>query len=247
MSTAIESTISGDCISLCGCAELYVSFYPHLKSHIVTQQQETSSATVCLKLFVFECWHCLWHKCVWLCLSEKEENAPKHNLCRKHPLIQWSQVNILLSVPHVCVFVSACVDDKCQECDLVGTFGIRDLSSFASVRVHDEARVRCRVFKHLFQLIHVFILKWPSSAQCGDNDLFTTQNVKGRERERGEWWGVRDKDGSDGGVVLSRKEWRMMGRFKQYQGREREKERAMRRMRLEPEVGEYWGMEWHMK
>ena len=44
----------------------------------------------------------------------------------------------------------------------------------------------CILSNTLFQPIHVFILNDPVFAPRRDNDLFTAERVKGRERERGE-------------------------------------------------------------
>lgn len=166
----------------------------------------------CLLVFVF--FKCIWqkHACQFL------RTAPKHSLCHKHPQIHGSQVNVFLSIPPCQL---ACVGDVCQVCEFaffLCVFGMRDLTSFASVHVYKS--MVCMTthmciasfffFLNASRLIHVFIRNDPVLRGM-ETMTYLPHRVKGREREE-----ERGNDGSNwegwGAVV----EWerRTLGRLR---------------------------------
>lgn len=110
ISTAHEITVAGHSSQL----------YFRLKNLQLQGAQNIICHCVCvlkLPLFVFKCWHCIW---VWL------TNSLKHDLCHKLPQIQAKPSE------HICIS-SLCVQMFVWRGDLLFTFGIRDLTSFANV------------------------------------------------------------------------------------------------------------------
>lgn len=92
-------------------------------------------------------------------------------------------------------------------------------------RVLEEARVHCRVFKHPFQLIHVFILNDPVLRRTETMTYLPQRELKEEKGKRGEGgWGdeMMDQMGR-GGVVVEQEGMKDDGKVEM----EREREGCM--------------------
>lgn len=157
----------------------------------------------------------------------------------------------------MCVYVRACVCAPCAKCVILFSHfesGIWPHLGSVCVcvcacraQVGDKVRARCHIFKHSFQLIHVFILSDPVLLSMETMTYLPHKELKGeREKKRREVGrrvgGARRNDGDEGGVVVEREGMRDDGKV---EGVVMERERRM--WRRDPEVGEERKMEWHIK
>lgn len=197
--TLLENSLPGNPIQLCG-HTLYMCVCPETR-HNSCRQHITSPTLACVFL------NCL-------CSSAGAAYGWSTICATDTHRFEWSQVNVFVFMwmcACVCVHIwnqgfNLICKSKCF-CVHICAVPVRQGAHWPGASLNTPLPSDSR-----------FHLKWPSSAPRGDNDLFTTEGVKGRER--GEGWGgaARRKDRSDweggeksGCCCRNREGWKEMG------------------------------------